>query len=232
MRRTYISPEFEYERTFGTLNMSENSNLFASKMLEIEDEILHHNQYLVYYQNSSSEQIDLAIESSTQPIIYSSIDDKQTNSSLLIDETQNSFQRNQNTRWILNISLKNLLTNYLFYILKESRTFEGIRNNMTSKRSVDSSIKDYVDKNVLNRYRFDSVKLYLKYNDLRRQIALRYKNNWATNIDSIYKEENRVKKIDTQTTFDYSSIRIGFGQELSSQLYNFDYYYTVLWKKI
>ena len=232
MRRTYISPEFDYERTFGTFNMVESSNLFASKMLEIEDEILHHNQYLVYYQNPRSEQIDLAVESSSQALVYSSIEDKKVNSLIQIDESQNSFQRNQNTRWIMTVSLKNLLTNYLFAILKENRTFEGLRNDMTINRSADTSIKEYIDKNVLNRYRFDSIKIYLKYNDLRRQIALRYKNNWTSNIDSIYTERNRLNKIDTQTAFDYSSIRVGFAQEFSSQLYNFDYYYTILWKKI
>jgi hypothetical protein len=232
MRRTYISPEFDYERTFGTFNMVEIPSLFASKMLEIEDEIDLHNQYLVYYQNPFSEQIDLAVESSTAPKVYSLVDDKKINSSLVIDETQNSFQRNVYTRWILTISLRDILLNYLFAILKESRTFEGVRSGMTSKKNVDTSIKEYIEKNVLNRYRFDSAKLYIKYNDLRRQIALRYKNNWTTNVDQIYTEQNRLKKIETQTSFDYSSLKINFGQERTSELYNFDYYYTTLWKKI
>jgi hypothetical protein len=232
MRRSYISPEFDYERTFGTFNMLEIPSLFSSKMLEIEDEIDLHNQYLVYYQNSLSEQIDLAVESSTAPKVYSLVDDKKINSSLVIDDTQNNFQRNVYTRWILNISLKNIFLNYLFAIMKEARTFEGIRSGMTSNRNVDTSIREYIEKNVLNRYRFDSVRLFIKYNDLRRQIALRYKNSWTTSVDQIYSEQNRLKKIETQTSFDYSSLKINFGQERTSELYNFDYYYTTLWKKI
>jgi hypothetical protein len=232
MRRTYISPEFDYERTFGTFNMIEIPSLFSSKMLEIEDEIDLHDQYLVYYQNSLSEQIDIAVESSSAPVIYSLVDDKKNNSNLLIDDTQNSFQRNVYTRWILTISLKTIFLNYLFGVLKESRTFEGIRNGMTSQKSVDTSIREYIDKNVFNRYRFDSVKLYIKYNDLRRQIALRYKNNWASNVNQIYNEHNRLKKIETQTSFDYTNLKINFGQEKTSELYNFDYYFTTLWKKI
>ena len=39
MRRTYISPEFDYKPIFGTMNMLEQSSFFGSKMLEIEDKI-------------------------------------------------------------------------------------------------------------------------------------------------------------------------------------------------
>jgi len=37
MRRTYISPEFEYKKVYGTFNMKEESSFFGSKMLEIDD---------------------------------------------------------------------------------------------------------------------------------------------------------------------------------------------------
>jgi hypothetical protein len=212
--------------------MLESSNLLASKMLEIEDEINLLNQSVVYYQNSNSEQIDLAVESSTTPISYLLTNDKFSKSTLEIDQSQNEFQRNGNTKWILTINLKQILTNYIFAILKENRTFEGVRNSMTSNNNVDTSMREYISKNVLNRYKLDSISLYLKYNDLRRQVALRFKNNWTTNVDEIFLEQNKLKKIETQTSFDYSSVKVGFAQERSSQLYNFDYYYTILWKKI
>lgn len=232
MRRTYISPEFNHTRTFGTYNMLETSNLMASKMLEIEDELNLLDQSAIYYQNSNSEQIDLSVESSTTPISYSLLVDKLNNSSLVIDPTQNEFQRNGNTRWILSISLKQLLTNYLFAILKENRTFEGVRNSMTFSNNVDTSIREYISKNILNRYKLESISLYIKYNDLRRQNSLRYKNNWTTNITEIFLEQNKLNKVETQTSFDYTSVDLKFSQERSSQLYNFDYYYTTLWKKI
>lgn len=232
MRRTYISPEYSHTRTFGTLNMLENSNLMASKMLEIEDELNLLSQTPIYYQNSNSEQIDLAVESSTTPISYSLVSDKFTNSTLAIDPSQNDFQRNGNTKWILTISLRNLFINYLFATLKENRTFEGVRNNMTLNNNVDTSIREYISRNVLNRYKLESISLYLKYNDLRRQIALRYKNNWTSNVDEIFLPQYQLKKIETQTSFDYTSVKVLFSQERSSQLFNFDYYYTTLWKKI
>jgi hypothetical protein len=232
MRRTYISPEFDYTRTFGSFNMLEQANLFSSKMLEIEDEIDLHNQYLVYYQNVRKEQIDLAIESSTPPISYSLVEDKRINSVLSIDESQNAFQKNVNTRWILNISLRNIFMNFLFATLKQNRTFDGLRNEMTSSKSVEAAMREYITLNVMNRYRFDSVRLYIKYKDLRRQIALRYRNDWTSSVDEIYIEENRLKKFETVTSFDYSNLKLTFSQERSSELFNYEYYYTTLWKKI
>ena len=73
MRRNYISPEFEYRKVFGTLNMKEESTFFGSKMLEIEDIIELHNQGIIYYQNSNNEQIDLDIERSLNPIVFLSV---------------------------------------------------------------------------------------------------------------------------------------------------------------
>ena len=120
----------------------------------------------------------------------------------------------------------------LFSVLKENRTFEGVRNSMTHDNNVDTSMREYISKNVLNRYKLDNISLYLKYNDLRRQIALKYKNNWTSNPSEIFLETNKIKKVETQTSFDYTSVKLFFSQDRSSQLYNFDYYYTSNWKKI
>lgn len=232
MRRRYISPEFDQSRVFGTFNMLETSTLFASKMLEIEDEINLNEQSVIYYQNSQSEQIDISVETSTDPITYRLVDDKFKNSELIIDPSQNDFQRNTKTKWILTINLKTLLSNYIFALLKENRTFEGIKNSMTSRNSVDTSMREYISKNVLNRYKLESISLYLKYNDLRRQNALRYKNNWSNNTTELSNRSYKVSKIETQTAFDFTSVKVLFSQERNSDLFNFDYYYTIFWKKI
>jgi hypothetical protein len=109
MRRNYISPEFEYRKVFGTLNMKEESTFFGSKMLEIEDIIELHNQGIIYYQNSNKEQIDLDIERSLNPIVYSASDDKKNNHTLVIDKSQSDPQRNNLTKYIMTINLKNIL---------------------------------------------------------------------------------------------------------------------------
>ena len=231
MRRSYISPEFEYNRVFGTLNMKEESSFFGSKMLEIEDSLELHNQGIVYFQNLLKEQLDLDVEKTSNPIIYLVSDDKKANHTLVIDDSQNDFQKNGLTKYIITIDLKAILENYLFAILKQYRTFEGVRNSMCSTKDVNFSIRNYITKNVVDRYKFDKIELYIRYQDLREQNLRRYNNVWVSD-ESISVKEYLNSKIQTDTEFDFSSIKVLFNQEKSSQEYNFEYYFKLFWVKL
>ena len=231
MRRNYISPEFEYKKVFGTLNMKEESTFFGSKMLEIEDSLELHNQGIIYYQNANKEQIDLDIERSLSPIVYSVADDKKSNHTLVIDETQGESQKNNLTKYIITINLKNILENFLFSTLKQYRTFDGVRNSMCYTKSADFSIREYIVKNITDRYKFDRVELYIKYVDLRDQNVRRFLNTWVS-TDEISSTEYLLKKIQTNTEFDSSSIQVLFNQEKSSQQYSFEYYFKLFWVKL
>ena len=231
MRRTYISPEFEYSRVYGTFNMKEESSFFGSKMLEIEDILDLNNQSIIYYQNLIKEQIDLEIETSLSPVVYSLSDDKKNNHTLVLDDNQSESQRNSQTKYVMTIQLRTILENYLFAILKQYRTFEGVRNVMCSNNNVNFSIKEYISKNILDRYKFEKVELYLRYVDLRDQNVRRFINNWYSSDDIIVKE-NLLSKIQTETEFDESSVKVLFNQEKSSQQYSFEYYFKLSWVKL
>ncbi len=231
MRRTYISPEFEYSRVYGTFNMKEESSFFGSKMLEIEDILDLNNQSIIYYQNLNKEQIDLEIETSLSPVVYSLSDDKKNNHTLVLDDNQSESQRNSQTKYVMTIQLRTILENYLFATLKQYRTFEGVRNVMCSNNNVNFSIKEYISKNILDRYKFEKVELYLRYVDLRDQNVRRFINNWYSSDDIIVKE-NLLSKIQTETEFDESSVKVLFNQEKSSQQYSFEYYFKLSWVKL
>ena len=79
MRRTYISPEFVYQKVHGTLNMVEHSSFFGSKMLEIDDNLNIKNDNIVYYQLSNGEQLDINAESNLPQIVYDAVIDKKNN---------------------------------------------------------------------------------------------------------------------------------------------------------
>jgi len=232
MRRTYISPEFNYNRVFGTFNMREESTFFGSKMLEIEDTLNLHNQGIIYYQNSNSEQIDISIGTSLTPIVYSINDDKKINHTLIIDDSQSESQRNTQTRYIMNIDLKIILKNFLFATLKQYRTFEGVRNKMCYSGDVNTSIKDYIEKNIVDRYKFDRVELFLKYVDLRDQNVRRFNNIWAIDTDDVSNSEYQLKRFQTETDFNDSTVKLTFNQEQSSQIYSFEYYFKLFWSKL
>ena len=229
MRRTYISSEFVNSKINGTFNMIEESNFFGAKMLDVEDYIYIENQNIIYYQQASGEQIDLAIESSLPSYVYSSSSDKESNHRLTLDDSQTSFQKNGNTKWILEIELRTILENYLFATLKRFRTFEGIENNQTITNDINSSVQKYITSNVTNRYKFKKLDLYIRYKDLRNQNVLRYKNVWSTSVNS---ESNKYNKFQTDLAYDDSKIKIYFNQEKTSAEYTFEYFFNILFEKI
>ena len=225
MRRSYISPEYQTKAVYGTLNMLEESTFFGAKMLEIEDSIVIDTLDIIYYQNQNGEQLDLSIESSFASIVYSSSDNKKSNHTLVLDPSQPKSQLDNNTRWILTIDLKTIITDYLFATLKKFRTFEGIKNDMNIYANTDTAIKSYINYNILNRYRYKTIQLYINYVDLRNQNTLRYNNTWNKNSINT---SNLLTKLQTETEFDESSIKVTFNQEKPSSTYRFDYYFNRL----
>jgi hypothetical protein len=143
MRRTYISPEFNYVSVNGTFNMVEKSSFFGSKMLEIADSIQIKNESIVYYQQNSGEQLNLAVESTLPQVVYDTVLDKKNNHTLKIDESVKSL----NPRWILDINIKKILNNYVFANLKKFRTFEGVETGMLLDKNVNTSMNNYIKYN-------------------------------------------------------------------------------------
>jgi hypothetical protein len=229
MRRSYISPEYTESSIYGTFNMIEESNFFGAKMLEVEDTISISNQNIIYYQKLTGEQIDISIESSLPSQVYSASDSMKSRQTIIIDPTQLSYQRDSNTKWILTIDLKNILIDYLFAVMKRYRTFEGISNNLTRTNDVNTAIRQYISSNVLNRYKFSKLDLYISYKDLMQQNVLRYKNTWNPNAVS---DAHLLKKAQKDLAFDESELKIFFTQENSSAQYNFEYYFNILFEKI
>jgi hypothetical protein len=241
MRRTYISPEFDYSPIWGTFNMEEESTVFGSKMLEIEDNLEIHDQNLVYFQTQDAEQLDLSIETSLPSVSYSASEDKRLNHTLVLDESQTDSQKNTRSRWIITIDLKTILTNYLFATLKRWRTFEGVRNSMTKNNDVSFAMQEYIIKNVLDRYKLNRVELYLNYVPITNQNILKYNNLWASESNQfrtaqltsdIVSPQNQLRSIQTQTEFDYSSTIITFSQDKNANQFCFDYYFKLFYEKI
>lgn len=229
MRRSYMSPEYSNTQIYGTFNMVEESNFFAAKMLEVEDSIYVSNQNIIYYQKSTGEQIDLAIESSLPTQVYSASDNMKSHQKLTLDDAQLDYQKESNTKWILNIDLVNILSDYLFAVMKRYRTFEGISNPLTRTNDVNTAIREYIANNVTNRYKLSRLDLYVSYTDLRSQNVLRYKNTWKSTISL---DSNLLKKKQMDVAFDESTLKVLFTQEKPSSQYNFDYSFNILFEKI
>ena len=229
MRRNYISPEFEHKEVYGTYNMVEESNFFGAKMLEIEDTILINNQNIIYYQMPNGEQLDLSVENTLQSYVYSASSDKQKNHILTIDPTQTEYTKENLTSWTLDLNIKGMLANYLFAELKTWRTFEGIRTNMNSYNDVNAGINNYINYNVIDRYKLSSIDLYLRYKDLRSQNLLRYKNSWNPEIIS---PTTRFTKFQSEMSVDGGYAKVTFNQQQPSSSYTFEYFFNLYFEKL
>lgn len=227
MRRSYISPEYDNNTVNGSFNMIEQSTFFGSKMLEIENNIYIDSRDIIWYQRDNNEQLDFSIESSLNSYSYSSSENKKANHRLLIDDNQTDFQKERNTRWILEVNTSSILKNYIFASMKKFRTFEGLRNEMTIYNDVDVSLNDYIKSNVVNRYKFSKIELFIDYKELRSNNILRYKNVWNPNVP----KNSRLNKLQiTQDSTD-SLISVSFDQKSSSQ-FAFEYYFNILFDRI
>lgn len=229
MRRNYISPEFLNNKVQGTLNMAEESNFFGAKMLEVEDSLLIANENIIWHQMLNGEQIDLETENTLDPTIFSSSDFKYESHTLALDPTQTQYTKDNATRWIIDVDLVSILTEYVFAELKRNRTFEGVRSNMTIYNDINIAIRDYVQLNVLNRYKLSRFDLYVKYVDLRSQNILRFNNTWDNNVAL---EEYSTRKFQTVTDYNQKYIRVTFSQEKPSTQYKFDYFFNLFFEKI
>lgn len=229
MRRNYISPEFEFQRVYGSYNMLEQSSFFCSKMLDIEDSIVISNENIIWYQQINGEQFDLNVESSNAPNLYNTVNDKKINHSLILDESQSVRDRELRAAWILDIELKVILKNYLFATLKKWRTFEKVANNFTLSKKVDTAISEYIDKNVLNRYRFDKVEFYLEPVNLINFGGLQYVNTFDSSIEN---PNNLFTKIQTETDPNFIDVKLKFNQTQPASSFNYKYYFNLYFSKL
>ena len=198
-------------------------------MLEIEDFIYLDTINLVYYENVNGEQINLTSENILEPHLYSSTESKNKYHTIIKDLSQSDYQLNNSTNWIIEIDLKNTLLDYIFSQMKKMRTFQGIKNNMVIYKDVNTSLKNYIILNTIDRYKLSKVDLYISYNDLRNNTTLKHQVKFD---ESIYDPLNKLIKFQTETEWDNSSIKVIFNQEKPSSLYNFNYYFNLFFEKI
>lgn len=226
MRRNYISNEFRSDVVNGTLSMVEKSSFFGSKMMSIDDHILVDSSNIVYYQNSKSEQINLPLELTYEPLYINLNNVKIKNCIVYRDD--NGFNDLNNSNWIIEINFKNILLEYLFGKLKNVRTFNGIYVENTRNNNIDLSIKDYIVSNLLDRYLYDSIELWISYNDLFEDGNLRYVNSFNPNIIN----DNNINREFEKIYSDDKIIKFKFKSKKDTSKSSFDYYFNIKYNRI
>ncbi|MFA5585354.1 MAG: hypothetical protein WDA02_02250 [Saccharofermentanales bacterium] len=145
---------------------------------------------------------------------------------------QSDIDMENSTKWLLNINYENILMDYLFYRIKESRTFKCIKYTDVLSENINNYIRSYIRTNILNRYKTDSIDLYVKYislseGDIDINPLIQFNPLFDKNVKD---EKNIVKNINL---FDNgTSLDINYKQIKKSSEYKFDYYFDINFIKI
>lgn len=223
MRRTYISPEYQYNNVYGTFNMKELSTFFGSKMLKIQDSLIIDNDSILYYEEPSGEQFIKPINETLKII---SLDNLKLNNHTSLLNT-----KNLNTPILtLDINYIDIIRQYLFAVLKKNKTFLGVLNKNTINNSISSVIYDYINFNILNKYGVPNIDLYISYNSIvDNTINLKYNVNYNPNIMT---KSNIRNKFSLENDIINNKIILNYNQEQNPNLYNFDYYFNIYYNKL
>lgn len=224
MKKSGISPEYIYSEVPGSYNMTEQKSFMGSKVMYIEDTIRLDNRDIIYYQQLSGEQFDLVQESNLEPNLYSISQDKFDNHTFGFNIDQSDIEKNSRTKWVIELNLRKLLINYIYANIKNTRSFEFIRNKDTQSKSVNESIYKYINNNIVDRYQYKSIELYIQYISLDENGINRFDVRYDKNIES---EDNKFTNHGLIFTEDTSIVRILFDQQRDSKEFTFKYYFNV-----
>jgi len=217
----------------GTKNMKTSKSFFGTKLIDIEDSITIDNISIKYtdiygYQYFNTNPIE-------KETILNLSELKKRNHQIKL-QTQNDFNISNNTIWEIIINIEEILRQYLFFKIKESRTFKTVKQEHTKNNDINLSIYDFINFNILNKYKIDHVDFYIKYksilNNNKFDKSVQYDPIFD---DTILKSENLIKNYTfiKKDEFDnLSNIKIIYNQIKNSLEYKFDYYFNLIYKRI
>lgn len=236
---------FDTETVNGSFNLKEEATFFNSKIMDIEDEILISDKSIQYYhlkdvntENKLGEGYQYSeqnINEEFELLSMNTLKNEYHNIKLL---QQNDIDAIYNTKWVLNIDVKNILREYLFARIKEARTFKSMSKFDFVNIDINQSLYNYINLNILDRYYVKEVLLYIDYVDIKTSNS--NQNKTLLQYDPQYKGELKdvqylVKNANVEQNSGsdtLSEVRVNYSQVKSSTDYKFDYYYEILFEKI
>jgi hypothetical protein len=208
--------------------MIEQKSFMGSKLMTAENPIAITDQDIVYYQQLNGEQLNLNQEINISKIIFSSLTEKANNHQINLDATQTETDQNGRTKWIININLVEILRSYMFTRIKEKRSFGGILSEETSFKSIDDSIRQYLNNNIIGLYDFKNMDLYIEYLPLSEEEGKRYEVSYDRKVKE---DGSKSSKFSLSFSKDRSYVQVFFTQEKNSKDFTFNYYFDLYYEQ-
>jgi len=240
MKTTTIIQQYKKEPVIGTKTAKEVKSFFGTNLVDIEDEIIISDVSIQYSDTPSThyQYYDLTTLVSEQEVtkIRSLTDIKYENHT--IDLYRQDYTSYDNLQWNYVVKARNILKEYLFARLKESRMMKSIRKEQTPKNDINTFLYDYIEFNLLDRYNINYITFYVQYKNVVDDGNTTNNNYIIKNptFDKIcYKTENIVKDVRILTT-DYlnnlGDVNMVYYQIKNAIQYTFNYYFVIDYKKI
>jgi len=239
--------KFKTENINGTFNIKEEKSFFGTKLMDIEDELYLTDksiQYLEVYKSGTT------LETKNNGYQYSEINLFEEKLFLMDIVTlkydnhtikkslQLKIEEEENTRWEIDIDIKQILIDYLFAKIKKARTFKSLSFENFSNKNINKSIKSYIFENIIDRYEFVSIDLFIKYIDIENNHI--YETSAIKQYDPLFNQsiglpEYKISNsnIELDIYLDkLAPIKVNYFQTKSSLQYKFDYYFNLKYRKI
>lgn len=248
MKSDLILKKFTQTTDYGTKNLNPHRSFFGTVLMDIEDEIIIDDSSISYselYQSEESvstngyQYYDLDTMGIGLETTFSAglTDVKAQNHTVKLFQ-QSKFVLETNTNWEFNIDIKSILRKYLFLKIKNRRTFKCLKGQYFKSGNINTSIYEYIDSNLINRYGFEKVDFYIKYFDIKtNQIYLvntLIQLNPIFDID-VYNSENLNSDVNVLSRDNFENLKdltIRYNQIKPSDQYKFNYYFNIYYKKI
>lgn len=245
MKSDLLIKKFDTEYVVGTRTPIEIKSFFGGKLIDIEDEIIVNNISIQYsevvdkvnLQFDHYQNYDTKNSTISETIFLKSLDDiKLANHS--VDIYSQLEKQYSNFEWAFVIDTRNILKEYLFLKLKQSRVFKCIKSSDLVEKNINDFIYNYITNNLLNRYNLYRIDFFVEYFNISEVSNLYDKNKLIKNPNfnkNVFFLENITKNLNIITP-DYLSnldpVKMIFNQTKDYTQYKFDYYFTVIYKKI
>lgn len=242
MKSNIIIHELDKVFVSGTNSERELRNYFGSKMLEIEDSILIDDISIQYTELVSDDNNNgfqsYIYDNLTETIRIKNLSDLKFENSSIELQSQNSVDLENNTKWLIRINCKKILQEYLFLRIKENRTFKCISYEDLFGYDVNTYIKRYINQNILNRFKFNKLDLYINYiniiteGDIYNTVKLKYNPTYNRNIIN---NDNLVKNVNIQQISNIlylDELKVLYNQIKKSTEYKIEYYFNIHFSKV
>lgn len=254
MKNNLILKKYNTTPINGTFNLIEEKSFFGSKMIEIEDYISIDDKSIQYYQywldpsiytgstyteNLKKNGFQNYIKNEQEEILFiQDLVQLKYNNHTIKEQQQDKAEHLNNTKWEMSIDVRNIITQYILYRIKEVRTFRGINYNNFINNNINVSITDYIVNNIIDRYKFDKIDFYVKYDEINinssiysYKTLLQYSPDYDSSIKLVVNKVANVN-VENPDVNTISTIKLKYNQTKPSTDYKFDYYFDLYFKKI